>query len=88
MQGCLKSALWTLKTANLGEPGPLYVMLFNYSIGLERLLKLIFVLDYSCNSNGAFPSSNTLKNEFGHDLVKLHDKVKTLSPGMMNRIKN
>jgi len=71
IQGCLKSALATLLKSSSSERGPLYAGLFNYSIGLERLLKLTLLLDHCIEKAGQFPTHAQIK-KFGHDLVTLH----------------
>jgi hypothetical protein len=45
---------------------------FDLSIGLERLLKLIYLIDHALRSGGAFPSDGDLRKRFGHDLTALH----------------
>ena len=51
---------------------------FSLQVGLERILKLIYVLDTAFA--GASPSNHDLKKQFGHDLVALFtmaSKVRT-----------
>jgi hypothetical protein len=71
MQGCLKSAIVALKADNSAERGPLYVAFFNFSLGLERLLKLVLALNHCAHNNGKMPSRKTLK-DFGHDVAELY----------------
>ena len=71
MQGCLKSAIVALKAGNSAERGPLYVAFFNFSVGLERLLKLILALNHCAHNNGKMPSRKALK-DFGHDVAELY----------------
>ena len=74
LQGCLQSALVTLLKSSSAERGPLYAALFNYSIGLERLLKLSLILDH-CIVNKAFPTHAQIK-EYGHDVGTLYRAAK------------
>ena len=46
MQGCFKSSLKNLRQAQNGERGQFYSACFNYAIGLERLLKVLLLLDH------------------------------------------
>ena len=71
IQGCLNSALATLFKSSSSERGPLYAGLFNYSVGLERLLKLTLLLDHCIENAGEFPTHAKIKS-FGHKLVELH----------------
>lgn len=71
VQGCLRSALAALLKSSSAERGPLYSALFNYSIGLERLLKLSLLLDHCIENKGFFPTHAQIKG-FGHNLISLH----------------
>lgn len=78
VQGCLQSALATLLKSNSAERGPLYAGLFNYSIGLERLLKLTLLLDHCIENAGRFPTHAQIK-KFGHALVTLHTTAEVVA---------
>jgi len=78
LQGCLQSALTALKRSSSVERGALYVALFNYSIGLERLLKLSLLLDHCVTNKGAFPTHAQIKS-FGHDVGTIYKKAKAVS---------
>lgn len=78
LQGCLRSALAALLESSSAERGPLYVALFNYSIGLERLLKLSLLLDHCVANKGAFPTYAQIKS-FGHDVGTLYKTAKAVS---------
>ncbi len=45
MQGCFKSSLSGLLAIRNAQPGPIYAAFFNYAVGLERLLKILLLLD-------------------------------------------
>lgn len=77
MQGCFKFSLSALRTGSSAERGPFYVAFFNYAIGLERLLKVLLLLDYWCRDR-RFPSNTELKQHggrSGHDIEMLHTTV-------------
>src|SRR4051812_20080878 len=78
LQGCLQSALAALLKSSSAERGPLYAALFNYSIGLERLLKLSLLLDHCVTNRGAFPTHAQIRS-FGHDVVELYKAAKAVS---------
>jgi hypothetical protein len=48
---------------------------FNISIGFERLLKLIFLIEYRLTHAGTFPSEEDLRSRFGHDLKRLFEEA-------------
>ncbi len=82
MQGCFKSSLSGLLQAPSAEPGPFYSAFFNYAIGLERLLKLLGMLDV-WHSERKFPDNTELKKyggNSGHNLEMLHQSVRALFP--------
>jgi hypothetical protein len=77
MQGCFKSSLRGLRDAPSGEPGPFYSSFFNYAIGLERLLKILLMLD-RWHDERKFPDNSQLKQyggKSGHNLAMLHNSV-------------
>ncbi|MER6360089.1 hypothetical protein [Kitasatospora sp. NPDC001527] len=63
-----------MRKSNRGEPGLYYGAFFNYTIGLERLMKLTLLISHRVNF-GAFPESAGFKKEYGHDLRKLLNAV-------------
>jgi hypothetical protein len=77
VQGCLLSGLKALKESSSVERGALYVALFNYSIGLERLLKISLLLDHCVANKGAFPTHAKIRS-FGHDVGTLYKSVETV----------
>ncbi len=79
LQGCLRSALVALKESSSAERGPLYVALFNYSIGLERLLKLSLILDHCFVNKGAFPTHAQIRN-YGHNVEALYESALKVLP--------
>lgn len=80
LQGCFKTALRALRTANSGDASLFYAVSFNYVVGLERLLKVILILD-CWNFERRFPTDAELKQhggKTGHDLKILFESVKKL----------
>ena len=78
MQGCFKSSLRGLRQASSAEPGQFYSVFFNYVIGLERLLKIILMLD-RWHDKREFPDNKQLQ-DYGHKVDKLYQFVRPLFP--------
>jgi hypothetical protein len=68
----LAAGLGALVKANHMDKGRFSQAFFDLSIGLERLLKLIYLIDHALQSGGSFPSNGDLRKRFGHDLTALH----------------
>ncbi|WP_371787426.1 hypothetical protein [Streptomyces albidoflavus] len=67
---CLGSGLASMRKANIVEPKHYYGAFFEYTIGLERVLKLALIVDY-CVEQGRFPSDQKYAKKFGHELSSL-----------------
>lgn len=52
------------------KTGEYYTAFFGLSVGLERLAKLILVVDHAISHNGQMPEEKAVR-KFGHKLVKL-----------------
>lgn len=77
-QACLCNGLTALRRANLGEKkGLFYSAFFELSIGFERMLKLILILDHMANNKLAPQPSKNIAG-FGHDLFRLFDATKAI----------
>jgi len=74
----LSAGLTSLRKANYAATGLYSHAFFSLSIGLERLLKLIFLVDFALQNAGTFPSEAVLRNQFRHDLKKLFDYALTV----------
>lgn len=61
------TGLTSIREADLSKNGTYSEAFFNLSIGLERIGKLIFILDHCYSNNGALPTDKDLRN-FGHRL--------------------
>ncbi len=75
---CLATGLNAMARANHLENGLYSQAFFNVSIGLERLLKLIYLVDYATTHGGSFPSRKTLQRELGHDLARLFGEAQVI----------
>ncbi len=77
--GLISVGIFTLNSASYknGE-GYYYSAFFNLSIGIERMAKLILVADYIIENNGKLPNKQIIK-KYGHDLIKLLEKVETIA---------
>lgn len=77
-QACLCNGLTALRRANLGDKkGLFYSAFFGLSIGFERVLKLVLILDHMANNKLAPPPSKCIEG-FRHDLIRLFDATKTI----------
>jgi len=78
-QACLCNGLTALRRANLGDKkGLFYSAFFELSIGFERGLKLILILDHMARNNLVPPDSKTVE-DYGHKLRSLFDAAKGVS---------
>lgn len=67
----LSAGLTALRKANYAANGLYSHAFFSLSIGFERLLKLIYLIDFAV-LNGRFPMDSELRSRFGHDIAKLY----------------
>lgn len=75
-QACLCNGLTALRRANLGDKkGQFYSAFFELSIGFERVLKLILILDHMARNQLVPPDSKTVE-DYGHKLRSLLDAAK------------
>lgn len=75
---CLTTGLATLRKANHAQHGLYNQAFFELSIGFERLLKLIVVIDHALEHVGQFPTNTILKQSYGHDLDSLFRKAQEI----------
>lgn len=81
----ISAGLTALRKANYAATGLYSHSFFSLSIGLERLFKLIYMIDFSVNSGGTFPQESDLRNNFGHNLDKLFAYAVSVHERMPNR---
>lgn len=62
------------------QPGTIYSVLFNLSIGLERMMKIAVVTHHMSTHNLEAPTDQTLRS-FGHSLLELYKFLKGLGEG-------
>ncbi|MBI2472441.1 MAG: hypothetical protein HYV59_14570 [Planctomycetes bacterium] len=74
IESCLTSGLTNLRKAHVHNKGGFYSALFNLSIGIERLLKAILIIDHMLQNNLSSPSKKQLKG-YGHRLIDLYNSV-------------
>jgi hypothetical protein len=72
----LAAGLGALRKANYAQQRLYYHAFFGLSIGLERLMKLVVLIDYVIENGGQFPDSNWLKRTYGHNLIRLFSGTK------------
>lgn len=74
-KSCLLRGLDAIRSANIDDKrrGLFYSGLFDLAAGFERLMKIVFILDYKINNNLQNPSNKKLKG-FSHDLKGLFSK--------------
>lgn len=85
ISSCLATGLTELRKANVNNQGAFYSSLFNLSVGLERLLKSIIIIDHMIKNNLVPPSEKELKN-YGHNLEELYDKAVSISNEINEKI--
>jgi len=76
LQGCFKSSLLALRNGSSVQRGLFYVAFFNYAIGLERLIKVILLLDH-WHRKRAFLTDTELR-KFSHNLEMLYKSSEDL----------
>jgi hypothetical protein len=76
-RSCLRTGLFALKKANLNNRGDFYVAFFQLSIGLERLMKIILLLDYMAINELRLPDNKWLRR-YSHNLIELLNDVRTI----------
>jgi len=55
ISSCLSMGLTELRSANVHNKGSFYSSLFNLSVGIERLLKAIVIIEHMLNKNLSVP---------------------------------
>jgi len=79
IQQLLGSGATALGRANYADKkGVYYTAFFGLSVGLERLCKLVLIVDYALKNQGQMPSQDLVK-KFGHNIVKLMRKAERVS---------
>ena len=66
----LCAGLTALRRANAAKTGLYYEAFFNLATGLERLCKIVLIVDYAIDHDGEFLTDSGL-SKFGHDIQDL-----------------
>lgn len=74
IRSLLTGGLNALITSNPSDKGLYYSAFFQLSIGIERLLKVVLIVDHMRANSLTAPTDKELKG-YGHDLVKLFGDV-------------
>lgn len=75
---CLCNGLTALRQANIGDKkGLFYSAFFELSIGFERTLKLILILNHMARNQLVAPDSKTVEH-YGHKLIALFDSARAI----------
>lgn len=73
----LTNGLTELRSAHVHNKGAFYTSLFNLSVGFERLLKAIVIIDHMLNHQLAVPTKKQLQAR-GHNIVDLYDECERI----------
>lgn len=77
-RACLCNGLTALRRANIGDKkGLFYSAFFELSIGFERALKLVLILDHMASNHLVPPDSKTVE-DYGHKLRSLFNATKAV----------
>jgi hypothetical protein len=77
IEACLTQGLTALRQADLSKKGLFYSAFFQLAIGLERLMKIILIIEHMADNKLETPSLQTMKS-FQHNLSKLYGKVREI----------
>lgn len=80
----ISSGLEALRKADYTDKGLYSHAFFGLSIGLERLLKLIVLIDYAVLNAGTYPEAEYLK-QLGHDIERLHSEARRVHDRLPDR---
>jgi len=78
ISSCLTTGLTELRVANVHNKGAFYSALFNLSVGIERLLKSIVIMEHMLSNNLSVPSKKQLK-KYGHNINELYDTAVSIA---------
>lgn len=77
-QYCLLSGVEFLGKLNYDRTGTFYPAFFQLSIGLERLMKIVVIIDHKGKHGLANPPGKMVRN-LGHDLVKTYGACRQIA---------
>lgn len=73
----LTNGLTELRSAHIHNRGAFYTALFNLSVGFERLLKAIVIIDHMLSQQLAVPTKRQLQAR-GHNIGELYDECERI----------
>lgn len=73
----LTNGLTELRSAHVHNKGAFYTSLFNLSVGFERLLKAIVIIDHMLNNQLTVPTKRQLQAR-GHNIADLYDECERI----------
>lgn len=85
ISSCLATGLTQLRSANVHNKGAFYSALFNLSVGMERLLKAIIIIDFMLKNQQSVPTKKQLRS-YGHGITKLYDECVKISANHGNQL--
>lgn len=74
----ITNGLSALRNAHVGDKGPYYTGFFQLSIGLERIMKAVVIIDHMANNDLRPPTTDVLKNH-GHRLNVLFEAMRSVN---------
>lgn len=77
-QHSLLSGIEAIGKLNYDKTGTFYAAFFQLSVGLERLMKIVVIIDHKSKNNLKNPSGKQIRN-LGHDLVVAYEICKQLA---------
>lgn len=83
----LTIGLTELRSAHVHNKGAFYTSLFNLSVGFERLLKAIVIIDHMLNHQLTVPTKKQLQAR-GHNIVDLYDECERIGVSRNSPIPN
>lgn len=77
----LLGALTAFSYMDVGQTGSMYSAFFQAAVGLERLMKLVVVIDHNVRHDLTNPTNGQLK-QIGHDLIILYERCSALAASL------
>jgi hypothetical protein len=81
----LSTGLTELRAAHVHNKGAFYTSLLNLSVGFERLLKAIVIIDHMLDNGLGVPTKKQLQAR-GHNIVELYGECEVLGQKYQSRI--
>lgn len=77
-KAALLGAFTAFSYMDVSKPGTMYSAFFQAATGLERLMKLVVVINHNVKHDLSNPTDSQLRN-IGHDLVVLYDRCAAIA---------